>query len=141
MMLPIANKNNQKVKRLRSNHKKKTNKKNETVCRVVCAAVACVWAQSGCYTGNRGQQICYVVGDLTKTSADALVNAANSQLSHGGGIAGAVRKKKQSKKKKKTYAKKIFFFLLFLQVIKCLRATVAKRERCDCECWRRHSRI
>jgi O-acetyl-ADP-ribose deacetylase (regulator of RNase III) len=46
--------------------------------------------QSGCVVGNRGQKMCFVVGDLTKTVADALVNAANQMLAHGGGIAGAL---------------------------------------------------
>jgi len=34
--------------------------------------------------------IAVVVGDLTEESTDAIVNAANSSLAHGGGVAGAI---------------------------------------------------
>ncbi len=37
-----------------------------------------------------GQAIQIVQGDLTQESVDAIVNAANSQLQHGGGVAGAI---------------------------------------------------
>jgi O-acetyl-ADP-ribose deacetylase (regulator of RNase III) len=38
---------------------------------------------------GRGE-ISVVVGDLTEESTDAIVNAANSALAHGGGVAGAI---------------------------------------------------
>lgn len=34
-----------------------------------------------------------VHGDITKTKVDAIVNAANAQLQHGGGVAGAISKR------------------------------------------------
>lgn len=37
-----------------------------------------------------GQQFRLVQGDLTKQDVDAIVNAANSQLQHGGGVAGVI---------------------------------------------------
>jgi O-acetyl-ADP-ribose deacetylase (regulator of RNase III) len=37
-----------------------------------------------------GQKLSLVHGDLTEARADAIVNAANSQLDHGGGVAGAI---------------------------------------------------
>jgi O-acetyl-ADP-ribose deacetylase (regulator of RNase III) len=39
-----------------------------------------------------GQQIHLIHDDLTKAEVDAIVNAANAQLSHGGGVAGAIRR-------------------------------------------------
>jgi O-acetyl-ADP-ribose deacetylase (regulator of RNase III) len=37
-----------------------------------------------------GQKLCLVHGDLTEAYVDAIVNAANAQLDHGGGVAGAI---------------------------------------------------
>lgn len=37
-----------------------------------------------------GQKLSLVHGDLTEARVDAIVNAANSQLNHGGGVAGAI---------------------------------------------------
>lgn len=37
-----------------------------------------------------GQTLQIVHGDITDESTDAIVNAANSQLAHGGGVAGAI---------------------------------------------------
>ena len=41
----------------------------------------------------RGIRIRIMQGDLTESSADAIVNAANSRLQHGGGVAGAIVRK------------------------------------------------
>ena len=41
---------------------------------------------------GRGE-ISVVVGDLTEEATDAVVNAANSALAHGGGVAGAIVRK------------------------------------------------
>jgi O-acetyl-ADP-ribose deacetylase (regulator of RNase III) len=37
-----------------------------------------------------GTRLCVVLGDLTEEPVDAIVNAANSHLAHGGGVAGAI---------------------------------------------------
>ena len=40
-----------------------------------------------------GKTLRLVQGDITERDVDAIVNAANSQLQHGGGVAGAIVKK------------------------------------------------
>src|SRR5437588_245818 len=45
------------------------------------------------YTAPSGQKIRLVKGDLTEERVDASVNAANSHLAHGGGVAGAIVRK------------------------------------------------
>ncbi len=42
---------------------------------------------------RKGIVIRLVKGDLTESTADAIVNAANSYLQHGGGVAGAIVRK------------------------------------------------
>ena len=37
-----------------------------------------------------GQTLVLYRGDLTEESVDAIVNAANARLAHGGGVAGAI---------------------------------------------------
>src|SRR5208337_4726654 len=38
-------------------------------------------------------RVCLVSADLTERDVDAIVNAANSHLQHGGGVAGAIVRK------------------------------------------------
>ncbi|MBI4771455.1 MAG: macro domain-containing protein [Chloroflexi bacterium] len=40
-----------------------------------------------------GQQLLLVHGDLTAETVDAIVNAANARLQHGGGVAGAISRR------------------------------------------------
>ncbi len=42
------------------------------------------------YTAPSGQRLEIAEGDLTQEPVDAIVNAANSYLAHGGGVAGAI---------------------------------------------------
>lgn len=43
--------------------------------------------------GKKPVEIEFVVGDITTQNIDAIVNAANSYLSHGGGVAGVISRK------------------------------------------------
>ena len=45
------------------------------------------------YTLPGGQIVAIVQGDITEAQVDAVVNAANEHLQHGGGVAGAIRRR------------------------------------------------
>ncbi len=45
------------------------------------------------YTLPGGQMLAIVHGDITEAKVDAVVNAANERLQHGGGVAGAISRK------------------------------------------------
>lgn len=53
---------------------------------------------------GRGK-ISVVVGDLTEESTEAIVNAANSSLAHGGGVAGAIVRKGGREIQQESFAK------------------------------------
>jgi O-acetyl-ADP-ribose deacetylase (regulator of RNase III) len=53
---------------------------------------------------GRGE-ISVVVGDLTDEATDAIVNAANSGLAHGGGVAGAIVRKGGAEIQRESYEK------------------------------------
>jgi len=42
---------------------------------------------------DRGCRVALVLGDITTEEVDAIVNAANSQLQHGGGVAAAISRR------------------------------------------------
>ncbi len=42
------------------------------------------------FTHSSGSEVALVLGDITVEEVDAIVNAANSRLAHGGGVAGAI---------------------------------------------------
>jgi O-acetyl-ADP-ribose deacetylase len=50
-------------------------------------------ARSGKLQMNPAEKIILMKGDLTEMDVDAIVNAANNDLQHGGGVAGAIRRK------------------------------------------------
>lgn len=52
----------------------------------------------------KGQKLFLIHGDLTEAHVDAIVNAANSQLSHGGGVAGAIIRRGGKEIQSESYA-------------------------------------
>ena len=55
-------------------------------------------------TFQSGQSLQIVQGDITTEEVDAIVNAANEQLAHGGGVAWAISKKGGPKIQQESYA-------------------------------------
>ncbi len=53
---------------------------------------------------GRGE-VSVVVGDLTEEATDAIVNAANSALAHGGGVAGAIVRRGGEEIQRESWAK------------------------------------
>src|SRR5262245_10239962 len=50
-------------------------------------------AEREVYTRPDGRVLRVIEGDITEQDVDAIVNAANEMLAHGGGVAGAIARK------------------------------------------------